>query len=139
MLAALPELVAGSTIRARAADVTTTSASYVTAASFTFLQRGVVRATFEHLTDNNTRDSEAAIVRSRAGTLTTLQTWSTNSLTAVFRSVDVTVRVGDLLLFQHRIGSPATSTMQTMRLRTDGGDLWPSLDGGGLQVEGNTA
>lgn len=137
MLAALPELVAGTINRANGPGGTTLSTTYVIAESCGFLQRGTVRLAFEHFSSANNRNSEAAVVRVRGGVPTTLQTWATSSLTPVARTLDVSVRPGDLVQFQHRTASPATSTMQTVRVRTSGGDLWPTF-GGSMFVEGNT-
>lgn len=68
---------------------------------------GVVRCSFNHFIANAAASSFARVLKNG----TQITEWSTTSTSAVARSVDVTVAVGDVIDFQHRTtsGSYASS------------------------------
>lgn len=135
MLGALPELAPGTGIRCRGLTNSTGSNVYVTACGFMFLQRGTARFTCDHRTSSGTWSADVALVRTRAGTVSTLQTWNTNSATNVFRSADLAVKPGDLFEFRHRTNSTvAQSIIENPCIRTSGADIWPT-PGGNMWVE----
>lgn len=108
--------------------VSTSSATYVTENSFNFVQAGVVRVTFTHKTNNSANSVDARVIRTRQGSDTILQTWSTTSETGTDRSLDVTVVHGDIISVQHR-ATTGQSTLSARRMRNDGTLVWDTIGG----------
>lgn len=129
-LAALQRLVAGDEIRLRNDQTRSTAATSFVDAGFGsgFIQAGTVRVTFAHRHANGGANSEVRIRRQRAGSITTVNTYSTNSTGFVDRSEDVEVQPGDRLFLEHRISSGINNGEITIsRIRASANTLlWPT-------------
>lgn len=125
-LEALPELTPGLVIRSRNdAIVSAAATTTITTFALGFGQSGTVRATLEHSGGTGGGVPEVRVVRSRAGSETTLITWTNPSATYVARSVDVSVIPGDTISVRAIGGSAAASSVKNCRIQTNGERLWP--------------
>lgn len=118
-LAALYDLVTGTTIKLRRDTLqTVTGAVYTQVASVSIIQAGTVNMYLEHRATAATVD--ARVRRQRAGSTSTIATFSTSSGSFVAQNTDVTVIPGDMIIVDHR--GPVLSgdsEIQNIRLRTD--------------------
>ena len=125
-LEALPGLTPGSVIRSRNdAIVSAGAVTTITTFALGFGQSGTVRVTLEHSGGAGGGVPAARVVRSRAGSETTLITWSNNTATYIARSVDVSVIPGDTIYVRAVGGSAAASSVKNCRIQTNGERLWP--------------
>lgn len=141
-LGALPRLVAGSDVRFEDTSThTVTTNTTEIAHSVGIFQGGEIRVSFDNrVTAGST--SIAFVVRTRAGSSTTLATNTANSGSWDSTSADITVLPGDLITFQHTLtgtpSPPSGSEIRNCRISTDAVDLYP----GGLSfgyITGNDA
>ena len=129
-LEALPELTPGSVIRSRKdAIVSSGTGTTVTTFALGFGQSGTVRATLEHSGGPGGAVPEVRVVRSRAGSETTLITWTNTSATYVARSVDVSVIPGDTIYVRAIGAAVSASSVKNCRIQTNGERLWPFAAG----------
>jgi hypothetical protein len=134
-LLALETITPGAVVRSRYDEqVQTDSGSFVTIASFGFIQTGTLRFTWEHRgLFGNFNESTTEIARRRNGVQTTIVSFTTSSTSFVSRSVDVSVILGDTLIFSHRTfegafgGSSFISILRNFRLQTNGEYWWPAV------------
>lgn len=127
-IGALQRLTAGDAVRANVPD-----AEQV----ISFVQAGSVRVKLNQ-NHNGSGQNNASVYRRRAGTNTTLQTWSLpGNAGTVSRSADVNVLPGDRIYVTsaNTAGGGGTSNMQ---ICTAGEDLFPAPDVADIGYVGNT-
>lgn len=128
-LGSLAELVAGGSVRAVGPSLTVSSGTTLElVCQLPFIQRGTIRVYAEHrvIAGSMSSDLEISIIRGQVTTL--LGTWNTTSTSFVARTLDATVKPGDVITISHKAigaGSPV-SEVQSPFFSTDGGDLWPT-------------
>jgi hypothetical protein len=109
----LGTLSAGNSVRARRDSVVENQAPAGQSSSYTqrfavgFLQSGTVRITAEHRRTSGNGASEIRVRRLRADGASTMNSWTTTSGSFQLRSVDVSVRAGDVVLVEERVSAGA--------------------------------
>lgn len=111
--------------------LTTSSATYVDAYTFNFVQPGTVRVVFVQAVNNSANTSDAQVVRTRANVTTVLQTYSTGSTGGVVRSLDVSVIHGDIVTVRHR-STTGQSILSSVQYQNDGTPVWDTTGGRSL-------
>jgi len=138
-LPALQRLTAGTSVRVRN-DAMVAGTAPVDFITVGFLQAGTVRFEIEHRVQSGGDVVEATVRRTRAGTETVMQTWTTSSTSFVARSYDATVQPGDLWVLRNRRSSGVADDVEGRNARLSimaGEYLWPSQSVMGL-IEGQT-
>ena len=119
-LAALYNPVTGSTIKLRLDAVQSDSTgTYQEVASIGIIQAGTVNIYLEHRITTSS-SAESRVRRRRAGSVSTIATYSTSSGSLVAENTDVTVIPGDEIIVEHRrAGISGATEIANIRMRTD--------------------
>lgn len=127
-LGALAELVAGGSVRAVGPSLTTSVGTFPeTVCILPFLQRGTIRVYAEHRVTGGSMNSDLTIQLIRGQVTTTLGTWNTTSTSFVARTLDASVKPGDVIRISHTAnGVTPVSEVNSPFFSTDGGDIWPT-------------
>jgi len=135
-IGALQRLVAGNQVRSRLDTIRSASSgsnTVVVSTSFSFLQSGSIRLTFEHSSTGGSTE----VVRLRGGALTVLSSFG-NPGTLTARTLDVPVLPGDTVSVNTPgplSGGTGSASQRNVRWMTNGQDLYPGSE---ASLEGNT-